>query len=97
MNQQRSRRFKAIKESKEKAQKEAEILQEMIRMGKEIPPKEDKPHVRCFVSLFRSQEIKDLPDTSDISLSPFFLLLFVRDTVRLQYNHPWNAFYGQSG
>jgi len=44
MNQQRSRRFKAIKESKEKAQKEAEILQEMIRMGKEIPPKEDKPH-----------------------------------------------------
>lgn len=44
MNQQRSRRFKAIKESKEKAEKEAEIVQEMIRMGKEIPPKEDKPH-----------------------------------------------------
>ncbi len=47
MNQQRSRRFKSIKESKEKAAKEEEIRQEMLRNGHQVPPKEeDKPRVR---------------------------------------------------
>jgi 5'-3' exonuclease len=54
MNQQRSRRFKAIKESKEKAEKEAEIMQEMLRMGKEIPQKEDKAHVSSSSILSRA-------------------------------------------
>ncbi|KAL6054122.1 5'-3' exoribonuclease 2 [Balamuthia mandrillaris] len=38
MNQQRSRRFKASKESQEKAKKEEEIRQELLKMGREAPP-----------------------------------------------------------
>ena len=45
MNQQRSRRFKSIKESTEKAAKEEEIRQELLRMGKDALPKDDNPKV----------------------------------------------------
>jgi hypothetical protein len=95
MNQQRSRRFKAIKESKEKAEKEAEIVQEMIRMGKEIPQKEDKPHVRALPPhpLMRATLTTHL---SHIIRFPFSSLLF-SSSVRLKHDHARHAFHGQGG